>query len=215
METSINLRINAGQAKSEAESVRQSVESLAESLEKLKGEGDWGGAAEAIRKQQEAQAQSVQQQAGGYPAGGAAGSVYAGAGSATQALKSLEMRIETLTRVSEDLARQLEKAAEGGDAQSSFNLSTTLNNVEQERRQLLAEKARLENQPEKDAGGGMERALKAFNISQLLGHAVSASGIYSSYRQSMARGDYIGAEAGARSAVGSSLMGAGGSGGGA
>lgn len=211
METSINLRINAGQAKSEAEAVRQSVERVTESLEKLKEEGNWGGAADAIRKQQEAQSASLQQQAG-YSAGGASSAGYAGAGSTAQALKSLEMRIETLTRVSEDLTRQLEKAAEGGDTQASFNLSSTLNNVEQERRQLLAEKARTDSKQADDGGGsgGMERALKAFNISQLMGYAVSISGIYSGYRQSMARGDYIGAEAGARSGAGSMLMGAGG-----
>ena len=208
METSINLRINAGQAKSEAESVRQSVESLAESLEKLKGEGDWGGAADAIRKQQEAQSASLQQQAG-YSAGGASSAGYAGAGGTAQALKSLEMRIETLTRVSEDLTRQLEKAADSGDSQASFNLSSTLNNVEQERRQLLAEKARADGK-QADEGGGMGQALKAFNISQLLGYAVSISGINASYQQAMARGDYIGAEVGKKSGTGSMLMGAGG-----
>ena len=195
METSINLRINAGQAKSEAESVRQSVENLAESLEKLKGEGDWGGAAETIRKQQEAQVQSVQQQTMGYStAGGAAGSVYAGAGSAAQALKSLEMRIETLTRVSEDLAQQLEKAAEGGAAQSSFNLSSTLSNVEQERRQLIAEKARLEGEDSREKEKE-ERGGRGFNataaLQSAMGLALQYATVNSNYRQSMAQGDYI------------------------
>lgn len=45
METSINLRINAGQAKSEARDVKQSIEALYESFEKLKSEGNWSGAA--------------------------------------------------------------------------------------------------------------------------------------------------------------------------
>ena len=86
-------------------------------------------------------------------------SAFDAAGSAAQAIKSLEMRIETLTRASEDLAQQLEKAAEGGDAQASFNLSTTLNNVEQERRQLLAEKARLEGKPKEEDDSRPQRGL--------------------------------------------------------
>ena len=86
-------------------------------------------------------------------------SAFDAAGSAAQAIKSLEMRIEALTRASEDLAQQLEKAAEGGDAQASFNLSSTLNNIEQERRQLLAEKARLEGKPKEEDDSRPQRGL--------------------------------------------------------
>ncbi len=63
MDTSINLRINAGQAKSEARDVKQSIESLYESFEKLKAEGNWKGAADALHKinslQQEARASAA------------------------------------------------------------------------------------------------------------------------------------------------------------
>ena len=194
METSINLRINAGQAKSEAESVRQSVENIIESLEKLKGEGNWSGAADLVRKFQEGQSASLQQ-AAPYSAGGSAAG-YAGAGGTAQAIKSLEMRIEALTRVSEELAQQLEKAAEGGDYRASFNISAALNNIDQERQQLQKEKARLESPPKpqdtdnRQGKGGMQPISV---LQSLMNWALQGASINSSYRQSMAQGDYIGA----------------------
>lgn len=213
MDSSINLRVNAGQAKSEAESVKQSLDEITESFEKLKNAGDWSGAADVARKMQESAAQITRMAAGAGGSGGANG-IFAGiaaGGSQAQSVRALEMRLETLARVGEELTEQLEKAAENGDHRGTFNLSAALNNVDQERRSLAAEKMRLENQDKDDREQRRDDAFSAFNLSRMLGYAISGTNIVSNYRQAIANGDYLGAGIQAKGAVGDMAMGIGGS----
>lgn len=213
MDSSINLRVNAGQAKSEAESVKQSLDEITASFEKLKNAGDWSGAADVARKMQESAAQITRMAAGAGGSGGSNG-IFAGiaaGGSQAQSVRVLEMRLETLARVGEELTEQLEKAAENGDYRGTFNLSAALNNVDQERRSLAAEKMRLENQGKDDREQRRDDAFSVFNLSRMLGYAISGATISSNYRQAIANGDYLGAGIQAKGAVGDMAMGIGGS----
>jgi hypothetical protein len=132
--------------------------------------------------------------------------------------RQLDIRLETITRVITTLTDQLKESTEKGQSKESFNLSAALNNAEQEKRQLEAEKKRLETADKSDSS--VMDMIKKYGVSryltQGLSYANQIAGIGFNHRIAMANGDYLGADvaavesgAGIAQGIGGSLLGAG------
>lgn len=109
----------------------------------------------------------------------------------------LDMRLELLTKTIDELTHQLEEATEKGQSREAYNISATLNNVEQEKQRLEHEKKLSEQKT--DESGAMD-AIKRYGLSryftQGLGYAQQIAGIGFNRRTAMANGDYLGADVG-------------------
>lgn len=129
----------------------------------------------------------------------------------------LDMRLELLTKTIDELTHQLEEATEKGQTREAYNISATLNNVEQEKQRLEHEKKLSEQKT--DESGAMD-AIKRYGLARFftqgLGYAQQIAGIGFNRRTAMANGDYLGADVGVlegrsniAQGIGGSLFGAG------
>ena len=129
----------------------------------------------------------------------------------------LDMRLELLTKTIDELTHQLEEATEKGQSREAYNISATLNNVEQEKQRLEHEKKLSEQKT--DESGAMD-AIKRYGLARFftqgLGYAQQIAGIGFNRRTAMANGDYLGADVGVlegasniAQGIGGSLFGAG------
>ena len=161
----------------------------------------------------------------GYSGGGATGSQGVPGGSNLSTLTNynsahqLDARLQTITRVIESLTDQLKESTEKGQSRESFNISAALNNAEQERSRLEAEKARQENtteNKEKSVADVIKQYGLARMFTQGLGYFNQITGVGFNHRIAMANGDYLGADVSSvesysniAQGIGGSLMGAG------
>jgi hypothetical protein len=161
----------------------------------------------------------------GYSGGGATGSQGVPGGSNLSTLTNynsahqLDARLQTITRVIESLTDQLKESTEKGQSRESFNISAALNNAEQERSRLEAEKARQENTTE-NKEKSIADVIKQYGLARMftqgLGYFNQITGVGFNHRIAMANGDYLGADVSSvesysniAQGVGGSLMGAG------
>ncbi|MBQ2529529.1 MAG: hypothetical protein II547_04665, partial [Treponema sp.] len=210
---SITLTADSSQAVREVNNLSASLDELRRKREAAEREGNWHEAANLTREMGRIQNQGV---------AGAVGSNDAGSNLANTQnynnARQLDLRLETITRVITTLTDQLAEATEKGQTRESFNLSAALNNAEQEKRQLEAEKKRLET-AEKNDSSAMD-VIKKYGVTryltQGLNYANQIAGIGYNHRIAMAHGDYLGADvsavesgAGIAQGIGGSLLGAG------
>lgn len=161
----------------------------------------------------------------GYSGGGATGSQGVPGGSNLSTLTNynsahqLDARLQTITRVIESLTDQLKESTEKGQSRESFNISAALNNAEQERSRLEAEKARQENTTE-NKDKSVADVIKQYGLARMftqgLGYFNQITGVGFNHRIAMANGDYLGADVSSvesysniAQGIGGSLMGAG------
>ena len=212
----IALRLNAdtSDAQRNIGALGNSIEELQRKLKAAQDAGNWGEAAKIT--QDIAFMQN--------PGFSVVGSNNGGNGSNLQNTtqynnaRQLDIRLETITRVITTLTDQLKESTEKGQSKESFNLSAALNNAEQEKRQLEAEKKRLETADKSDSS--VMDMIKKYGVSryltQGLSYANQIAGIGFNHRIAMANGDYLGADvaavesgAGIAQGIGGSLLGAG------
>ncbi len=205
--TSIDLKVTgAQQAAGDVKGVSDSVGSLTEKMNGLAKAGDFAGAANITHQIDNAQKNAVPfstvSNGGGFYSGGSASA------------SKLDMRLELLNKTIEELTSQLAEATESGRTREAYNLSASLNNVEQEKQRLEAERKR--NESENSAGNAIKKYGLSRYFTQGLGYAQQAFGIGYNYRTAMANGDYLGAPigtleslSGMAQGIGGSLIGAG------
>lgn len=156
---------------------------------------------ETIRAQQEAERNAQRNMPGYNGASTTAGSSNLAATTNYNNARQLDMRLETITRVINALTDQLKESTEKGEARETYQLSGALNNAEQERQRLEAEKRRLEN-----GGNGNGRddssvvdAIKRYGLANYftkgLGYFNQITDIGFARRTAMANGDYLNADA--------------------
>jgi hypothetical protein len=190
-----------------------SVEDLHRKLKAAQDAGNWGEAAKITQD-------IAFTQNPGFSGGGNNGGNGSNLQNTTQYnnARQLDIRLETITRVITTLTDQLKESTEKGQSKESFNFSAALNNAEQEKRQLEAEKKRLETADKSDSS--VMDMIKKYGVSRYLTQGLSnanqIAGIGFNHRIAMANGDYLGADvaavdsgAGIAQGIGGSLLGAG------
>ena len=212
----IALRLNAdtSDAQRNIGALGNSIEDLQRKLKAAQDAGNWGEAAKIT------QDIAFMQNSGFSVVGGNNGGNGSNLQNTTQYnnARQLDIRLETITRVITTLTDQLKESTEKGQSKESFNLSAALNNAEQEKRQLEAEKKRLETADKSDSS--VMDMIKKYGVSryltQGLSYANQIAGIGFNHRIAMANGDYLGADvaavesgAGIAQGIGGSLLGAG------
>lgn len=212
----IALRLNAdtSDAQRNIGALGNSIEDLQRKLKAAQDAGNWGEAAKIT------QDIAFMQNPGFSVVGGNNGGNGSNLQNTTQYnnARQLDIRLETITRVITTLTDQLKESTEKGQSKESFNLSAALNNAEQEKRQLEAEKKRLETADKSDSS--VMDMIKKYGVSryltQGLSYANQIAGIGFNHRIAMANGDYLGADvaavesgAGIAQGIGGSLLGAG------
>ena len=213
----IALRLNAdtSDAQRNIGTLGNSIEELQRKLKAAQDAGNWGEAAKITQDIAFMQNPSFSVVGGGNNGGN--GSNLQNTTQYNNA-RQLDIRLETITRVITTLTEQLKESTEKGQSKESFNLSAALNNAEQERRQLEAEKKRLETADKSDSS--VMDMIKKYGVSryltQGLSYANQIAGIGFNHRIAMANGDYLGADvaavesgAGIAQGIGGSLLGAG------
>lgn len=212
----IALRLNAdtSDAQRNIGALGNSIEDLQRKLKAAQDAGNWGEAAKIT------QDIAFMQNPGFSVVGGNNGGNGSNLQNTTQYnnARQLDIRLETITRVITTLTDQLKESTEKRQSKESFNLSAALNNAEQEKRQLEAEKKRLETADKSDSS--VMDMIKKYGVSryltQGLSYANQIAGIGFNHRIAMANGDYLGADvaavesgAGIAQGIGGSLLGAG------
>ena len=212
----IALRLNAdtSDAQRNIGALGNSIEDLQRKLKAAQDAGNWGEAAKIT------QDIAFMQNPGFSVVGGNNGGNGSNLQNTTQYnnARQLDIRLETITRVITTLTDQLKESTEKGQSKESFNLSAALNNAELEKRQLEAEKKRLETADKSDSS--VMDMIKKYGVSryltQGLSYANQIAGIGFNHRIAMANGDYLGADvaavesgAGIAQGIGGSLLGAG------
>lgn len=212
----VALRLNAdtSDAQRNIGALGNSIEELQRKLKAAQDAGNWGEAAKIT------QDIAFMQNPGFSVVGGNNGGNGSNLQNTTQYnnARQLDIRLETITRVITTLTDQLKESTEKGQSKESFNLSAALNNAEQEKRQLEAEKKRLETADKSDSS--VMDMIKKYGVSryltQGLSYANQIAGIGFNHRIAMANGDYLGADvaavesgAGIAQGIGGSLLGAG------
>lgn len=213
----IALRLNAdtSDAQRNIGALGNSIEELQRKLKAAQDAGNWGEAAKITQDIAFMQNPGFSVVGGGNNGGN--GSNLQNTTQYNNA-RQLDIRLETITRVITTLTEQLKESTEKGQSKESFNLSAALNNAEQERRQLEAEKKRLETADRSDSS--VMDMIKKYGVSryltQGLNYANQIAGIGFNHRIAMANGDYLGADvaavesgAGIAQGIGGSLLGAG------
>ena len=213
----IALRLNAdtSDAQRNIGALGNSIEELQRKLKAAQDAGNWGEAAKITQDIAFMQNPGFSVVGGGNNGGN--GSNLQNTTQYNNA-RQLDIRLETITRVITTLTEQLKESTEKGQPKESFNLSAALNNAEQERRQLEAEKKRLETADRSDSS--VMDMIKKYGVSryltQGLNYANQIAGIGFNHRIAMANGDYLGADvaavesgAGIAQGIGGSLLGAG------
>lgn len=210
----IRMSLDSSGIVSGANTASRALDELRQKLEAAQSKGDWSEAAKIT--QEIAHMQN--------PGFSVVGSGNGGNGSNLQNTtqynnaRQLDIRLETITRVISTLTDQLKESTEKGQSRESFNISAALNNAEQEKRQLEAEKKRLETADKSDSS--VMDMIKKYGVSryltQGLNYANQIAGIGFNHRIAMANGDYLGADvaavesgAGIAQGIGGSLLGAG------
>ena len=212
----VALRLNAdtSDAQRNIGALGNSIEELQRKLKAAQDAGNWGEAAKIT------QDIAFMQNPGFSVVGGNNGGNGSNLQNTTQYnnARQLDIRLETITRVITTLTDQLKESTEKGQSKESFNLSAALNNAEQEKRQLEAEKKRLETADKSDSS--VMDMIKKYGVSryltQGLSYANQIAGIGFNHRIAMANGDYLGADvaavesgAGIAQGIGGSLLGTG------
>ncbi len=212
----VALRLNAdtSDAQRNIGALGNSIEELQRKLKAAQDAGNWGEAAKIT------QDIAFMQNPGFSVVGGNNGGNGSNLQNTTQYnnARQLDIRLETITRVITTLTDQLKESTEKGQSKESFNLSAALNNAEQEKRQLEAEKKRIETADKSDSS--VMDMIKKYGVSryltQGLSYANQIAGIGFNHRIAMANGDYLGADvaavesgAGIAQGIGGSLLGAG------
>lgn len=211
----IALRLNAdtSDAQRNIGELGNSIEDLQRKLKAAQDAGNWGEAAKITQD-------IAFTQNPGFSGGGNNGGNGSNLQNTTQYnnARQLDIRLETITRVITTLTDQLKESTEKGQSKESFNFSAALNNAEQEKRQLEAEKKRLETADKSDSS--VMDMIKKYGVSRYLTQGLSnanqIAGIGFNHRIAMANGDYLGADvaavdsgAGIAQGIGGSLLGAG------
>lgn len=212
----VSLKLNAdtSDAQRNIGALGNSIDDLQRKLKAAQDAGNWGEAAKIT------QDIAFMQNPGFSVAGGNNGGNGSNLQNTTQYnnARQLDIRLETITRVITTLTDQLKESTEKGQSKESFNFSAALNNAEQEKRQLEAEKKRLETADKSDSS--VMDMIKKYGVSryltQGLSYANQIAGIGFNHRIAMANGDYLGADvaavesgAGIAQGIGGSLLGAG------
>lgn len=209
----IRLGADTSQAVKEVNNLGDSLEELHRKLKVAQDNKNWSEAAKIIQEITRAQSPISSAASGGNQEN----SILANAFNQNSA-KQLDIRLETITRVISVLTDQLKEATEKGLSKESYNISAALNSVEQEKRQLEAEKKRLESADKIDTST-MEM-IKKYGVGryfeQGLNYVNQLTGIGFNHRIAMANGDYLGADvsavesgAGIAQGLGGSMLGAG------
>ena len=213
----IRLSGDGSQLVNEMRSVKDSVDDTIGAFGKLneaQKNGDYSKAAQITH--QIDTARLLKPDGSNMPGGTFGGTAGAASYSGMNANK-LDMRLELLTKTIDELTHQLEEATEKGQSREAYNISATLNNVEQEKQRLEHEKKLSEQKT--DESGAMD-AIKRYGLARFftqgLGYAQQIAGIGFNRRTAMANGDYLGADVGVlegasniAQGIGGSLFGAG------
>ena len=213
----IRLSGDGSQLVNEMRSVKDSVDDTIGAFGKLneaQKNGDYSKAAQITH--QIDTARLLKPDGSNMPGGTFGGTAGAASYSGMNANK-LDMRLEILTKTIDELTHQLEEATEKGQSREAYNISATLNNVEQEKQRLEHEKKLSEQKT--DESGAMD-AIKRYGLvrffTQGLGYAQQIAGIGFNRRTAMANGDYLGADVGVlegassiAQGIGNSMLGAG------
>jgi len=212
----IALRLNAdtSDAQRNIGALGNSIDDLQRKLKAAQDAGNWGEAAKIT------QDIAFMQNPGFSVVGGNGNGGGSNLQNTTQYnnARQLDIRLETITRVITTLTDQLKESTEKGQSKESFNFSAALNNAEQEKRQLEAEKKRFETADKSDSS--VMDMIKKYGVSRYLTQGLSIAnqiaGIGFNHRIAMANGDYLGADvaavdsgAGIAQGIGGSLLGAG------
>ena len=210
----LRLSADTSDAQRNIGALGNSIEDLQRKLKAAQDAGNWGEAAKIT------QDIAFMQNSGFSVVGGGNNGNGSNLQNTTQYnnARQLDIRLETITRVITTLTDQLKESTEKGQSKESFNLSAALNNAEQEKRQLEAEKKRLETDDKSDSS--IMDMIKKYGVSryltQGLSYANQIAGIGFNHRIAMANGDYLGADvaavesgAGIAQGIGGSLLGAG------
>ena len=209
----MTLDLDANGVVNGASTAVRAIDELNEKFEAAKSKGDWSEAAKIIQEITRVQS-PIYSATGG---GNQENSILANAFNQNSA-KQLDIRLETITRVISVLTDKLKEATEKGLSKESYNISAALNSVEQEKRQLEAEKKRLENAEKIDTS--TMKMIKKYGVGryfeQGLNYVNQLTGIGFNHRIAMANGDYLGADvsavesgAGIAQGLGGSMLGAG------
>lgn len=210
----IRMSLDSSGIVSGANTASRALDELRQKLEAAQSKGDWSEAAKITQEI------AHMQNPGFSVVGGGNGGNGSNLQNTTQYnnARQLDIRLETITRVISTLTDQLKESTEKGQSRESFNISAALNNAEQEKRQLEAEKKRLETADKSDSS--VMEMIKKYGVSryltQGLNYANQIAGIGFNHRIAMANGDYLGADvaavesgAGIAQGIGGSLLGAG------
>lgn len=210
----IRMSLDSSGIVSGANTASRALDELRQKLEAAQSKGDWSEAAKITQEI------AHMQNPGFSVVGGGNGGNGSNLQNTTQYnnARQLDIRLETITRVISTLTDQLKESTEKGQSRESFNISAALNNAEQEKRQLEAEKKRLETADKSDSS--VMDMIKKYGVSryltQGLNYANQIAGIGFNHRIAMANGDYLGADvaavesgAGIAQGIGGSLLGAG------
>ena len=212
--TGIRFNVDASQAIGEFKTLDDTIGALTKDLAEAQQMGDQSRAAQITH--QIDTARLLKPDGSNMPGGTFGGTAGAASYSGMNANK-LDMRLELLTKTIDELTHQLEEATEKGQSREAYNISATLNNVEQEKQRLEHEKKLSEQKT--DESGAMD-AIKRYGLARFftqgLGYAQQIAGIGFNRRTAMANGDYLGADVGVlegasniAQGIGGSLFGAG------
>ena len=193
----IRLSGDGSQLVNEMRSVKDSVDDTIGAFGKLneaQKNGDYSKAAQITHQIDTAR---LLKPDGSNMPGGTFGGTAGAASYSGMNTNKLDMRLELLTKTIDELTHQLEEATEKGQSREAYNISATLNNVEQEKQRLEHEKKLSEQKT--DESGAMD-AIKRYGLARFftqgLGYAQQIAGIGFNRRTAMANGDYLGADVG-------------------
>ena len=212
--TGIRFNVDASQAIGEFKTLDDTIGALTKDLAEAQQMGDQSRAAQITHQIDTARLLKPDgsKTPGGLFSGNTGAASYGGMNA-----NKLDMRLELLTKTIDELTHQLEEATEKGQTREAYNISATLNNVEQEKQRLEHEKKL--NEQKTDESGAMD-AIKRYGLARFftqgLGYAQQIAGIGFNRRTAMANGDYLGADVGVlegassiAQGIGNSMLGAG------
>ncbi len=140
MANTIRMSLDASGVVNGANTASRALDELKDKLEAAQRKGDWSEAANITQEMARMQNTGFSFAGGNGTNGNSNLANMQNYNNASQ----LDIRLETITRVITTLTDQLKETTEKGQSRESFNISAALNYAEQEKRQLEAEKKRLE-----------------------------------------------------------------------
>ena len=158
--TGIRFNVDASQAIGEFKTLDDTIGALTKDLAEAQRVGDQSKAAQITHQIDTAR---LLKPDGSNMPGGTFGGTAGSASYSGMNANKLDMRLELLTKTIDELTHQLEEATEKGQSREAYNISATLNNVEQEKQRLEHEKKLSEQKT--DESGAMD-AIKRYGLAR-------------------------------------------------